>query len=688
MRKLYWIVSVVTALAIGLVYAVWAEGPYWQPGDPVIITSGNLEVGESGTPGELSLWDGSANTVGIDAPSTGTNWTLTLPTGPGTNTYALTTDGSGNTDWTPVAGGAAAPIDAPYMVQAFDGTLTAERRLVAGDGLTSTDGGANGDWTIKLDPNGANNQAVRWDGTGELQSSWLNIADTPGLGGGLTIGDGSANVYLIFDATGSTNPVWAVSSGTQWLNLNSDDVDTVINGDTGAIVHVNAGGMFADIKKLQVASAYYLPDADGSANQFIKTDGAGSWGYGSIGGAGGVASSDIPFVTIGAQAGLTAERALATGAGLSMSDGGANGAVTISSVVSRNVAGYIYPTTANDFVSVSTNLTEAILAGNTGAGDGVSASAAGAGYGVDADSSSGIGVRGQTSTGVAGVWGNNAGTGDGVVGYSVNGSGVLGSNGNSANDEYGGAFSRTRLGSWADVTVQATIPADPPSGECRICPSDDNDASRPRPYALDDSGNVIQLAAPTVIQATANLLCPEDGTVTSGRYVVVAAYTTASPATVTCTPSITVVGSTKIGECSATFSWTPTTSEEELQNQSQVICGFPFRRQGDLLDASCRAVVKARIKINKAECFDDIKLVLNDVGPTDDTPVYGANASVLSSLTDGNWAEVTLAAAGTDISSWGADLRAGLMAIGTSDAGSASATSISVERIWVEMYQN
>ncbi len=47
------------------------------------------------------------------------------------------------------SGGGGAPAGAQYVVIALDGTLTAERRLQVGSGLTLTDGGANGDVTLE-----------------------------------------------------------------------------------------------------------------------------------------------------------------------------------------------------------------------------------------------------------------------------------------------------------------------------------------------------------------------------------------------------------------------------------------------------------------------------------------------------------------------------------------------------------
>ena len=48
-------------------------------------------------------------------------------------------------------GSIAAPYDAEYVVISLSGNLSAERRLQAGDGMSLTDGGADGDVTLDVD---------------------------------------------------------------------------------------------------------------------------------------------------------------------------------------------------------------------------------------------------------------------------------------------------------------------------------------------------------------------------------------------------------------------------------------------------------------------------------------------------------------------------------------------------------
>jgi hypothetical protein len=62
--------------------------------------------------------------------------------------YTCTNNSIGAATWSSNGGGGGAPTNAQYLVVALDGTLTNERRLVAGSGITLNDGGAGGNFTI------------------------------------------------------------------------------------------------------------------------------------------------------------------------------------------------------------------------------------------------------------------------------------------------------------------------------------------------------------------------------------------------------------------------------------------------------------------------------------------------------------------------------------------------------------
>jgi len=94
----------------------------------------NLGVATT-TNGKINLYNSvTPNAVSIQAPSDSTAWTLTLPSGPGTNGLVLATNGSGVTSWVPA--GAAIPVT--------DDNTTAANRFPL---FTNTAGGAGVDLT-------------------------------------------------------------------------------------------------------------------------------------------------------------------------------------------------------------------------------------------------------------------------------------------------------------------------------------------------------------------------------------------------------------------------------------------------------------------------------------------------------------------------------------------------------------
>ncbi len=121
-------------------------------------------------------------------------------------------------DWQPGGGGGGAPTDAEYVVLSLNGTLTDERVLVGGAGLTLTDGGAGGNVTLDVGANADGSIIINADdiqigvlatdaqhgnrGNGTLHTPFTAVLDgfAPASGGG------TAN-FLRADGT------WAVPPG-------------------------------------------------------------------------------------------------------------------------------------------------------------------------------------------------------------------------------------------------------------------------------------------------------------------------------------------------------------------------------------------------------------------------------------------------------------------------------------------
>jgi hypothetical protein len=106
---------------------------------------GNLTVGRGGT-GATTFTDNGV----LIGHGTGA---VTATPAPSSTGQVLTYNGSNSFTWTTPSTGSGAPADAQYLVLVADGTLTNERVLTLGTGLTRTDGGAGGNYALSVSDN-------------------------------------------------------------------------------------------------------------------------------------------------------------------------------------------------------------------------------------------------------------------------------------------------------------------------------------------------------------------------------------------------------------------------------------------------------------------------------------------------------------------------------------------------------
>lgn len=120
-------------------------------------------------------------------------------------------------------GGSGAPVDAQYLVLAFDGTLTNERKIVMGTALNSADAGANGNFTI-------NHAQV---GTSDLHTEYIRAAGTRAFSGDQSFGGHSLT------------QVDVISAGSGLTGANETIIDfnslgsLVLSGKTQVNIQVN-----------------------------------------------------------------------------------------------------------------------------------------------------------------------------------------------------------------------------------------------------------------------------------------------------------------------------------------------------------------------------------------------------------------------------------------------------------------
>ena len=217
-----------------------------------VLLTGELRLQESG---------GGSNYVALAAPASVTSdYTWTLPAADGIAGQVLSTDGLGLLSWVtlPSLGGS---LTAPYITASSSLTLTAERVLTGGTGVTVTDGGANGNMTVAIGQSVATTDSPVFAGAtlnGNLGISTGNLS--------ITTGNISTSVGNISTTTGSITTT-SGDIGTQSGNLYAD------NGGELRLFEPNGSGNDYSAFKSGAQGGnitYTLPAANGTAGQVLR----------------------------------------------------------------------------------------------------------------------------------------------------------------------------------------------------------------------------------------------------------------------------------------------------------------------------------------------------------------------------------------------------------------------------------
>ena len=234
------------------------------------------------------------------------------------------------------------------------GAFTTLTTTATGDALTISGAGANinfsGAGTAQIKSAAAQNLALMPGGNVGIGTTGpdriLDILDASNPQLRLTQADGTAYTDFRTDNSGNltitTSGSYIVAADTLKSSLqNAIELNPygVVAGNTSEVrfLELAAGGTnYVGFKAPDAITSnviWTLPSADGSGTQCLASDGSGllSWTACSGGGGGG-APTDAQYVALALNGTLSAERVLTAGTNISITDGGANAAVTMATI--------------------------------------------------------------------------------------------------------------------------------------------------------------------------------------------------------------------------------------------------------------------------------------------------------------------------------------------------------------------
>lgn len=179
-------------------------------------------------------------------------------------------------------GGGGAPTDAEYVVMTLNGTLTNERVLTAGTGISITDGGAGS--TVTIAASGGSGSAIP-PGAGDMGSSFDTLMASGGFFGGNTMSTSTFTwnnsfvhfVPIIFPkAVSLTNIQYSITSGSFTGKLgiysaNSNGSPDSLQVESALQSSVGSGYYTAGISSTAVSAntLYWLAIAQGDTSSSV-----------------------------------------------------------------------------------------------------------------------------------------------------------------------------------------------------------------------------------------------------------------------------------------------------------------------------------------------------------------------------------------------------------------------------------
>jgi hypothetical protein len=214
-------------------------------------------------------------------------------------------------------GGGGAPTNAEYVVMSLNGTLTDERVLAAGTGISLTDGGAGSNATIA-------NTGV--------------TSNVPGTGISVSSATGASTITNTGVTSNVAGTGISVSSATGASTITNTGVTSLVAGTN---ITLSPGSGVGDVTVTAATPT-------------------------------GLAPNDASYLTLGLDGDLTNERVLTAGTGISFTDTGPNGTLTVEATGGGGGgggSGFIQPPTASGAISASYNKYPIFASAPYGTGD-------------------------------------------------------------------------------------------------------------------------------------------------------------------------------------------------------------------------------------------------------------------------------------------------------------------------------
>lgn len=315
-----------------------------------LSTGGYMSIADKAKLDSMSV-SASVITVTANAPLTssgGQSPNLTLPVASQTAGGYMSSTDKTKLDGLPSS---VASVSASYLVTSLDSGLTNERVIAAGPGISFSDSGANGQFGISASLLAGTNVTINQVGNAYAISASMGPVVTNVTATSPIASSGGATPDI--SITPATQTAAGSMSASDKAKLDSMSVSASVITVTATAPLTSSGGQSPNLT---------LPAASTTAGGYMlasdksKLDGLPS----------SVASVSASYVVISADTGLTSERTLAAGPGITITDYGANSNVRVSASL-----------LAGDNITIN-------LVGNSYA---ISSSAASSGGGADVSAS-------------------------------------------------------------------------------------------------------------------------------------------------------------------------------------------------------------------------------------------------------------------------------------------------------------